>query len=60
MTTQTFRPVELLVASLAAATVLLIAIAPALVAAPPATAVGDFARVDAPGLEWVQTARRSA
>ncbi|HUO95194.1 MAG TPA: hypothetical protein VMT92_03100 [Steroidobacteraceae bacterium] len=60
MSAQTFRPVELLVASVAAATVLLIAIAPALLAAPPATAVGDFARLNAPGLEWVQTAKRTA
>ena len=60
MTAQTFRPVELLVASVAAATVLLIAIAPALVAAPSTPAAGDLARVEAPGLEWVQAAQRRA
>ena len=57
MSFSTLRPIELAVATLVSATVLLIAVAPALVATPPAaTPLGGLTDANPPGIEWVSPA----
>jgi hypothetical protein len=54
MTFQTFRPLELAAATLVSIAILLVAIAPALVAAPPVAGPGLHA-TGSPGIEFPQS-----